>query len=52
MTIKQTIELIDQELSQILNDYSVWIEESADLLSYSTEVGKGNVTIRLSQLFG
>ncbi|WP_341279149.1 hypothetical protein [Paenibacillus sp. FSL H8-0537] len=39
MTVKQTIKFIDQELSQTLNDYSVWFNISPELINYRPKLG-------------
>lgn len=39
MTVKQTINFIDQELSRILNDYLTWFDLSPELHSYKAKVG-------------
>ncbi|MFE5320856.1 DinB family protein [Paenibacillus sp. NPDC056579] len=39
MTVKRTIQFIDQELSQILTDYYPWFDSKPELLHFKPEVG-------------
>lgn len=39
MTVKQTIEFINQELTHTLNEYSTWFEIHPNLLKYRPNVG-------------
>jgi|GEM_PF-6161197 len=39
MTVRQTIEFIEKELSQILIDYNVWYEVESKMISYIPHTG-------------